>query len=199
MTPGKAEIHARVPFVTSRANALTAARLLLTVPFAFVTADSGSGGATVAALVLALAIATDVLDGHVARRQGNASGSGALFDHATDCVFVTAGLAAGAARGAFPAALPALVAVAFIQYVVDSYWIHGHHALRGSRLGRYNGVLYFAPLAGDIAVRAGIGPLRPLVTGVAWLLVVSTVVSMAERVWLSVRCRRAVSGPTRDP
>ena len=100
----------------------------------------------------------------IARRRGTASAAGGLFDHATDCLFVAAGLAGGAARGAFPWVLPALVVAAFAQYVADSYWLHRGRSLRGSRLGRWNGILYFAPLVGDILVRLGWTWLRPALT-----------------------------------
>jgi len=163
------------------ANALTALRLILAAPFAYLMVSGDSHHVLLAALTLAVGIATDLLDGLVARRRGTASPRGRAFDHAADFVFVASGLAAGAARGAFPWILPLLVAAAFAQYVVDSYWVDRRTALRPSRLGRYNGILYFAPLAGDILVRAGFRFVRPLLIAVVWMLVVSTVVSMAER------------------
>jgi len=174
------------------ANALTALRLLLVAPFALLMASPAH--AALAGLVLAVAIATDLLDGPLARRRGSASATGAAFDHAADFLFVTGGLAAGAARGAFPWVLPALIAVAFAQYVADSYGIHRQRGLRPSRLGRYNGILYFAPLAGDIAVRAGAASVRPLVTALAWALVASTVASIGERALLARRGREQVAG-----
>jgi phosphatidylglycerophosphate synthase len=176
------------------ANALTAARLLLAVPFAFLMASGGAGHAALAALTLAAAIATDLLDGPVARRRGTATPAGATFDHTADCLFVTSGLAAGAARGAFPWILPALVAAAFIQYVADSYWVDRRRALRPSWLGRHNGVLYFVPLGGDILVRAGISFLQPLLTAVIWMLVASTAVSMGQRLVWSWRRREELPG-----
>lgn len=185
------------------ANALTSARVLLTLPFILVMMRDDQGAARLAALVLGTAIATDVLDGLVARRRGLASSLGRLFDHAADCLFVTAGLAAGAARGAFPWALPVLVATAFGQYVVDSYWVDRRRALRPSALGRWNGILYFVPLAGDILARAGVGALRPVVTVLAWVLVVTTLVSMGERLWAVRRAWRRAPGSraeeTEDP
>ena len=126
------------------ANALTAARVLLALPFAFLMTREDSRSALLAALLFAVAIVTDVLDGVVARRLGRASAGGRLFDHATDCFFVTSALVGGAVRGAFPWILPVLVAAAFVQYVVDSYWLHRDRALRTSALGRWNGILYFA-------------------------------------------------------
>jgi phosphatidylglycerophosphate synthase len=177
------------------ANALTAARLMLAIPFALLMARGGSGlAAALTALVLAAAIATDLLDGPVARRQGTVTAAGGTFDHAADFLFVTGGLAGGAARGAFPWVLPVLVTAAFAQYVVDSYWIHRRRTLRTSRLGRYNGILYFAPPAGDILVRLGLTHLQPVLTALVWMLVASTVGSMGERLVLSWRRREQLAG-----
>lgn len=185
------------------AHALTATRLLLAVPFALVMARGDAHAAALAALALAAAIATDLLDGVIARHQGTASAAGRAFDHATDCVFVTAGLAAAAIRSALPWLLPVLVAAAFAQYVVDSYWLHRGGSLRTSRLGRWNGILYFAPLGGDILVRLGLSGLQPLVTLLAWGLVASTLCSMGERLWAATARRRTAPGSlaagTADP
>ena len=163
------------------AKALTAARLVLAVPFALLVLRDEPRAALLAALVLAVAIGTDVLDGMAARRYGTGSSTADLFDHATDCAFVTSGLAAVAARDGVPWILPILVAVAFVQYVADSYWAHRAGRLRMSSLGRWNGVLYFAPLAAHVVAIAGADLLRPAVTALGWALVVSTLLSMAER------------------
>jgi|SRR5918996_1374454 phosphatidylglycerophosphate synthase len=176
------------------ANALTAARVLLTVPFALLMVRDDRASAVLAGLVLAAGIATDVLDGLVARRRAIASPIGTLFDHAADCLFVATGLAAGAARGVFPWVLPVLVVAAFGQYLVDSYWVHRQRALRASPLGRWNGILYFAPLGGDVLARAGAGTIRPVVTALAWILVLTTVLSMGERVWAVRRASRRAPG-----
>jgi phosphatidylglycerophosphate synthase len=137
-----------------------------------------------------------VLDGMVARRAGTGSALADLFDHATDCAFVTSGLAAVAARGGVPWILPMPVAVAFVQYVADSYWAHRAGRLRMSSLGRWNGVLYFAPLAGHVVATAGVAALRPAVTVLAWALVVTTALSMGERLWaVRRRLRRAPGSP----
>jgi CDP-diacylglycerol--glycerol-3-phosphate 3-phosphatidyltransferase len=171
------------------ANALTTIRLILALPFACLMASGDSWHAVLAALTLVAAIATDLLDGPVARRRGTATAAGRAFDHAADFLFVISGLAAGAVRGAFPWILPVLVTAAFAQYVIDSYWVDRRHTLRPSRLGRYNGILYFAPLVGDILVRAGFRFAEPLLTAVVWLLVVSTALSMGERFFWSSRRR----------
>jgi CDP-diacylglycerol--glycerol-3-phosphate 3-phosphatidyltransferase len=176
------------------ANALTVARVVLTMPLIVLMVREDQASALLAALVLATGIATDVLDGRVARHRGTASPVGTLFDHAADCLFVTSGLAAGAVRGAFPWILPVLVVAAFGQYLVDSYWLHRQRTLRPSGLGRANGILYFVPLGGDVLARAGAGAIRPVVTALAWLLVLSTVLSMGERLWAVTRASRRAPG-----
>ena len=178
------------------AHALTGTRVLLILPFAFLMTRDDARAALLAGLVLAAAIATDVLDGFVARRRGTATAAGRIFDHAADCLFVTAGLMAGAWRGALPWLLPVLVVGAFVQYVLDSRWLHGPGTLRASKLGRWNGILYFVPLAGDVLVRAGLRALGPAVLVLAWILVASTLISMMERLWtVRQQARRAHGSP----
>jgi CDP-diacylglycerol---glycerol-3-phosphate 3-phosphatidyltransferase len=172
------------------ANALTTVRLLLVVPFALLVIDGDARSAAFAAVALLVAIATDLLDGAVARRTGTVSALGGTLDHTSDFLFVTCGLFAAASRGAVTWLLPILITSAFIQYVVDSYWIHRRRALRGSRLGRYNGILYFAPLWGVLLVQGGVPSVRPLLTLLVWSLVVSTLVSMTQR---AVASRRALA------
>ena len=175
------------------ANILTAVRLLLVLPFAFFMARGDVRSAEFAALAMAGAIATDVLDGPVARRRGTVSAVSGTFDHTSDFLFVTCGLFAGAFRGAFPWILPVLITAAFAQYFIDSYWVHRQRALRKSQLGRYNGILYFVPLCIDIFIRMGAHVLYPLLTLLVWLLVLSTLVSMGQRLMF----RREV--PDRPP
>jgi phosphatidylglycerophosphate synthase len=163
------------------ANALTAVRLLLVAPFAFFMARGDARSAAFALAAWVVALATDFLDGPIARRMGTVNALGGTFDHTTDFLFVTSGIFAGASRRAFPWALPICITAAFLQYVIDSYWIHRRSELRGSRLGRYNGMLYFAPPCVDILIRLGVSFLRPLLTILVWTLVLSTLVSMGQR------------------
>ena len=173
--------QARSPFGPWIVNGLTAVRLLLVVPFAFFMANGDSRHAVVALLVLVVALATDFLDGPIARRTGTVSAVGRTFDHTCDFLFVTCGMFAGALRGAFPWILPILITAAFAQYVIDSHWVHGQSSLRPSQLGRYNGILYFVPLCLDILTRLGMHFLHPLLTLLVWMLVLSTLVSMGQR------------------
>jgi phosphatidylglycerophosphate synthase len=161
------------------ANGLTAVRLLLVLPFGSLMTSGNS--TLVAALIFIVAVASDLLDGHVARRMNTASPLGGTFDHTTDFLFVMSGMIGGARRSVFPWLLPALIATAFCQYFVDSRWLGAQRGLRKSQLGRYNGILYFAPLGGDILVRLDFWFLQPLLPLTCWLLVASTGVSICQR------------------
>jgi CDP-diacylglycerol---glycerol-3-phosphate 3-phosphatidyltransferase len=163
------------------ANALTSLRLLLVAPFAFFMARADTRSAGFALAVWIVALATDFLDGPIARGRGRVSAMSGTFDHTTDFLFITSGLFAGASRGAFPWILPICITAAFAQYVIDSYWIHRQAGLRGSKLGRYNGMLYFVPLLLDILIRLGVVFLESTLKTLVWLLVLSTIVSMGQR------------------
>ena len=166
------------------ANALTAIRLLLVFPFAFFMAKGDRGSATFALVVWAVALITDFFDGPVARKRGTVTAVSGTFDHASDFLFVTAGIFAGATRGAFPWLLPIVITAAFAQYVIDSYWIHRHAKIRGSKLGRYNGILYFVPSCVDALIRIGFRILQLPLMAFNWLLILSTLVSMVQRLRL---------------
>lgn len=138
-----------------------------------------------------LAVATDLADGLVARRRGEESALGALLDHSTDAIFVSAGLAALALRGEVPVLLPPLVLLAFVQYALDSKALAGR-PLRTSMIGRYNGLAYYV-LLGTPIVRDALDlgwPGAGLVALLGWVLVASTLVSMTDRAvgwWISRR------------
>ncbi len=177
------------------AHLLTGIRLGLALPLAVAFARPDRLAAGLVAALLATAIASDWLDGVVARRRGTASAGGQLFDHATDCVFVTAGLTGAALAGGAPPALPALIAAAFSQYVVDSYWLHRAKRLRMSTVGRWNGIGYFVPLVLLAAARIEVVPgqaaaLELLARAAGYVLVASTIISIADRATAAHRVRR---------
>lgn len=171
--------------LSTRANALTLVRLLLAPVLAWAI---WRGAAPLAALVYTLAVASDLADGWVARRYGESSPLGAFADHAVDALFVTLGSAALAFRGELPALLPLLIALAFAQYALDSRRSAGPR-LRGSRLGRWNGLAYYAIVAVPIARDAlGLGaPGSAFLRALGWALVASTLLSMASRLRTALR------------
>ena len=167
---------------TTWANLLTLIRLLVAVPCALAAWQAQW---LVAAMLLTLAIGTDLLDGPVARRFKHETPLGGLLDHATDAVFITLLLTALATSGLITPLLPILVIAAFLQYTLDSAALRGRR-LRSNRLGRGNGIAYF--VVGSIPVYGNAlgldGPLQTVTAVSAWALVLTTLVSMAERLWV---------------
>jgi len=180
------------------ANALTAIRLVLVFPFAFFMARADERSAIFALVAWLAALVTDVLDGPIARRTGTVTAWSGTFDHASDFLFVTSGMFAGATRGAFPLILPVLITAAFAQYVIDSYFVHRHTKLRGSKLGRYNGILYFVPPVMDCVVRMGFSFLAPLLAILCWLLVATTLASMGQRLMISKSSEQLPGRPPQE-
>jgi phosphatidylglycerophosphate synthase len=168
------------------AHLLTGLRLLIVVPAALAFADWAPMSPLLPAAFVAVAIGTDYYDGVLARALGTASPGGRLFDHATDFLFVTSCLLGAATAGAVTLVLPPLIVVAFAQYVLDSYFLHREKQLRMSRLGRWNGILYFVPLVivalSRFPVPSGVErSLLWLAAAVGWALVASTLVSIVDR------------------
>ena len=105
------------------ANTLTTLRLLLLFPFAFLMARGDAFSAALAGITIIAAIATDLLDGAIARQRGTESAAGRVSDHTTDFLFVTSGLVAGATRGVFPWILPLLIASPPPEPPMDSWYV----------------------------------------------------------------------------
>jgi phosphatidylglycerophosphate synthase len=161
------------------ANALTLLRLLAALPFVLAVR---AGEPMLAAWVFAGASASDFADGRLARRRGESSALGGLLDHAVDATFVCAGAAALASVGVLPPWLAPLIAIAFAQYALDSRPTRVR-GLRASGLGRWNGIGYYVIVAVPV-VRDALGLAWPgagLVRALGWALVVSTLVSIADR------------------
>ena len=141
-----------------------------------------------ATLVFTAAVASDLLDGPLARRRGTVSALGGVLDHTADAVFVAASLWAIAYVEAqskidlVPGVLPWLVALAFAQYLLDSKALTGK-PLRASWLGRVNGIAYFV-IAGAVMTREATQWYWLPGEIVYWFglaVTVSTLASMADR------------------
>jgi len=176
------------PLWLQPANALTALRLCVAPVCAWsVLADRPR----TAAALFVFAVASDLADGPLARRRGEASVFGGLFDHTVDAIFVTTLLVALAVRDVVTALLPALVVVAFVQYVLDSRALAGKR-LRTTAIGRTNGIAYYVA-AGIPLVRDALGldwPNATLVAAFAWLLVTTTLASIVDRALALLATRR---------
>lgn len=141
-----------------------------------------------AAVVFAVAVVSDFLDGFLARRFATASALGGVLDHTADAVFVAVTLwaiaYAEAQTGAdlVPGILPLFIALAFAQYLLDSKALAGK-PLRASWLGRVNGIAYFV-IAGVVIGRHALEAVWLPAEAIYWAglaVLVSTLASMFDR------------------
>lgn len=148
-----------------------------------------------------LAVITDVFDGIFARRQANPNRIGGILDHSADCLFVSSALFALAVLGSVPILLPILVALAFLQYVLDS-GVFQRENLIPSKLGRWNGISYFVLVGivvGENAFNIGWISNLWIRQSFSWVLIASTIFSMGERLLLLRRRRASKSSSGKDP
>ena len=142
-----------------------------------------------AAVLFVIIVASDLLDGYVARSFNQVTPLGGLLDHACDAIFVAAATTSFALGGYINPYLSWLILFAFVQYMLDSKALRGQ-TLRTSGLGRLNGMAYFVLVGILLGLQvAGLEVLLPAATWFAWMLVVSTAVSMADRVVALLRSR----------
>ena len=174
------------------ANLVTLCRVLLLPPTIYgIVRDiplATLGGFT-------LIIASDFLDGALARRAARNNPLGTLLDHGADA-FVVVALGVVFARLSYiPTLLPMIIAIAFAQYAFDAQKTSNKRP-RPSGLGKANGIAYFVVSGLCIAVHHGNNWLpsalyelcRNLATVLAWVLICSTSVSIFQRAQLRGDC-----------
>ena len=133
--------------------------------------------------ILLYAVLSDLLDGPLARRFNLVSPLGGRIDHTSDAIFVFCGLTAYASLESsyVPIALAVIQLAAFLQY--SFIGLQGELNLKASRLGRYNGILYFVVIAvptTQLALHLDWIP-TVWIYGFAWLLVFSSLISLISR------------------
>lgn len=168
-------------------NLLSLSRVVLIAPLGWAII---SGAGLVSVALFALVIVTDFLDGLIARRAHQVTQFGTLLDHGSDALFVSAIAGLLAYLSLLPLVLPPLIAIAFLQYSLDSRVLEGA-SLRPSRIGRWNGIAYFAIVGAGLVVHhfaADPVPLFGLLL-LGWVIVVTTLVSIAERAVYMLRAR----------
>ncbi len=174
-------MHLREVFSQHAADAVSLSRVALMVPFVrFVVA-----GSPWALMVLAAIVASDLLDGPIARRLGTAGSRGALIDAACDVLVVMSAAVAAALSDARYAGLAAVMAMAFLSYGALSLII-GRFAY--TRLGRYDGVVSYSAIA-----IASARPLSALI-GVTVPSAVEWIILCFSAVFLAVSTVENVSG-----
>lgn len=129
-------------------NLLTALRIAITPAYVACVLAADARLGWVAGALFAAAAASDVWDGRLARRYGQASTFGRFLDHFADIGFLLAAHAAFVVRGDAPWWVPASIAGAFGFYVADSLLrsAPAQPNLIGSRIGHAGGVANYVLL-----------------------------------------------------
>lgn len=172
-------MHALLMYKPDLPDSLSLLRLISALPCAWFIVTQNW---VVAGIIFMLAVLTDIADGFLARKMDKVTTLGGILDHTSDAVFVASCLAALAWLEMIPWLLPPLILLAFIQYLLDSSALSGK-GLIASSIGRYNGILYFL-LAGLAVLQQTFNFfLAPqlLITIASWILIITTLLSMADR------------------
>ena len=179
------------PAGAARANWLTAANVIslarfVATPFSLSAVLDANW--RLAGTIFVAAVASDFLDGIVARWRGTVSNLGGVLDHTADAVFVAvtlwgiAYLEVGTEADVVPGILPWFIALAFLQYLFDSKALAGQ-PLRTSWLGRTNGIAYYV-VAGTVIGKNALGLDWLPGEAIYWMalaVLLSTLLSMFER------------------
>ncbi|MGC3999146.1 MAG: CDP-alcohol phosphatidyltransferase family protein [Anaeromyxobacter sp.] len=173
--PGGAE-----PSPWNLANALTAARLVLAPVFLVLFLQ---GDRLRALAVFALAAATDVLDGLVARALRQHTRLGAFLDPIADKLLAACALMALAATGRLPAWLPALVVARDSAQLAGAALLRGlHHRIpvAPTRIGKYATFALAATVVLALATEFGEPGAAPFAAAFGLLAAECLVVSWAQ-------------------
>jgi len=168
-------------------NMLSAARLILAIVLFGVIEQERYVAATAVFLVAA---STDWVDGWWARRFGQVSRLGRIFDPLVDKVIICGGFILLAARGGASAILPWMAVVVVVRELVvtavRAEMERTGHDFSAAFSGKLKMVLQCAAIAFELAARAepgqtiGGASLRTLAVAAAWAAVASTVWSGVE-------------------
>ena len=131
-------------------NLLTLLRPACTGPFVLLCAQLHPTALPLvrwgAGLLFLFIVASDLLDGWLARRLHQESTLGRTLDHVCDVLFILTALGYFVTWSLVPWWLPVAIAWAFCLYVFDSWWSpvqQSQPTLRASRLGHLGGMLSY--------------------------------------------------------
>lgn len=182
------------PRVRNLPNALTIVRLLLVPVFAWLLVASQSNGGLgettalwLAALVFAIASATDIIDGDLARRRGQVTSFGKVADPIADKTLTGAALIGLSWLGELPWWVTVVVMVREIGVTILRLWVLRYGVIAASRGGKLKTALL------SLAILLYLVPLpveSPLANIVMALAVVVTLVTGADYTTRALRLRR---------
>ncbi|MEU5780797.1 CDP-diacylglycerol--glycerol-3-phosphate 3-phosphatidyltransferase [Micromonospora lupini] len=172
-----ARVVARVP-VLNAANALTALRLVLVPVFAASVIVSGmthAGWRMAACLIFAVASATDLVDGWIARRFGLVTSVGKVADPIADKALTGAALVLLSFYDRLPWWVTALILARELGITGLRFWVIRHGVIAASRGGKIKTALQILAIAWYLwPMPAALVAVGPWIMGAAVLVTVAT-------------------------
>jgi phosphatidylglycerophosphate synthase len=172
------------------ANLLSLSRVMLGSLWVALFLFGGDSLARMSTIALTGAL-SDVIDGRVARWALTASDFGRWLDSAADIFFILCAAGCEVFKGAIPAYIPALIAVSFVQYVLDSVLIRGSMVPIRSRLGHWGGILNYL-LVIVLAATPAVASAGNVIREMSPLIALFYLAAILERGW-SYRAARRVN------
>ncbi|QCQ15605.1 CDP-diacylglycerol--glycerol-3-phosphate 3-phosphatidyltransferase [Microbacterium sp. RG1] len=177
-------------------NAITIVRILCAPVFLWLLlADAGEGGAMrwAATVLFIVAIATDGIDGYLARRYEIVTDLGKLLDPIADKALTGCAFVGLSILGELPWWVTIVVLVREVGITVYRFAVVSDHVLAAAWMGKLKTV------AQAVALSLALAPLAPLVgewihvvsTVTMWIAVILTIASGIDYVISEVRGRRA--------
>jgi CDP-diacylglycerol---glycerol-3-phosphate 3-phosphatidyltransferase len=173
------------PSVVNVPNGLTVLRLLLVPVFAWLLLREGGDDSTSrvwAAVVFVVASATDLVDGELARRQGQVTNFGKIADPIADKALTGTALVGLSYLGELPWWVTVVILVREVGVTLLRFWVIRHGVIPASRGGKAKTVaqmvailMYLLPLTGWLV------PASEVVMGVAVLLTIGTGIDYVAR------------------
>jgi len=183
------------PGLVNIANVLTVLRLILVPVFVLLLLAGGTGGRAAAFVVFAVASATDLLDGELARRRGLITDFGKIADPIADKALTGSALVTLSVQGQLAWWITVVILARELVVTGLRFWVIRRGVIAASRGGKVKTLLQVVAICLYI-LPWNLGLSREIVMGAA---VVVTVVTGADYVVRAVRLRRAIPGHLAPP
>ncbi len=191
-------VHPQLP------NAITIARILCAPVFLWLLlADAGAGGGLrwAAAIVFIVAIATDGVDGYIARRYDIVSDLGKLLDPIADKVLTGIAFISLSILGELPWWVTIVVLVREVGITVYRFVVVSDHVLAAAWMGKLKTVFQAVALSIALAPLSGLSDASAWQSTVWWagvvtmtIAVILTIASGIDYVVTEVRAARGKKG-----
>jgi CDP-diacylglycerol---glycerol-3-phosphate 3-phosphatidyltransferase len=176
------------PGLVNVANALTVGRLALVPVFLWFLLAGGTSGRAIAFVAFAVASATDLLDGELARRRSLITDFGKIADPIADKALTGSALITLSYLGELPWWITVVIVVRELGVTALRFWVIRRGVIAASRGGKGKTVLQIVAISLYV-LPWHVDLLRAIVMGAA---LVVTVVTGADYTLRAIRLRRAV-------